>query len=131
MNNFSTCTVAIRSHIFMQFIAIKVRLRISTVQVAIFCFAGIHLFYDWVLPLINTESLSICFCFRSMVGWTYRSIVIFTLAWPRISLKDFTSNPSSIHLVANVWRSAWKLASAIPQASTIALKRFSIVRGST
>ena len=27
--NFSTCTVAIRSHIFMQFIAMKMRLRIS------------------------------------------------------------------------------------------------------
>ena len=40
--------------------------------------------------------------FSSIEGWTYRFMVIFTLACPNISLKLLISKPTSTHLVANV-----------------------------
>ena len=56
---------------------------------------------------ISPESFSILSRFSSIDGCTYRFNVIFTLACPRISLRLLMSKPSSIHLVAKVWRSAW------------------------
>lgn len=58
-------------------------------------------------PAISSESFSMLSRFISMDGWTYRFRVILTLACPRISLRLLMSNPSSMHLVANVWRRAW------------------------
>ena len=68
--------------------------------------------------------------FRAMEGWTYRFMVMDTLACPRISLRLFMSNPSSMHLVAKVCLVAWKLASWMLQAERIFLNRFCMVLGS-
>ena len=40
--------------------------------------------------------------FIRIVGWAYRFSVMLTLACPRISERDFRSNPASMHLVAKV-----------------------------
>lgn len=58
-------------------------------------------------PAISSESFSMLSRFISMDGWTYLFRVILTLACPKISLRLLMSNPSSMHLVANVWRRAW------------------------
>ena len=52
----------------------------------------------------TADSFSILERFRSMDEWTYRSSVTRTLECPRISLRDFISNPTSTHRVAKVCR---------------------------
>ena len=52
-------------------------------------------------------SFSIFCFFNSIDECTYLFNVIFTLEWPKISLRLLISNPSSTHLVAKVCRSAW------------------------
>ena len=79
----------------------------------------------------NAESFCIWSRFNSIDGCTYRFIVILTFAWPKISLNDFKSNPSSTHRVANVCRSVWKLAGEIAQHCNTRLKWFCILLGST
>ena len=53
-------------------------------------------------------SLSIFERLSSIEEWTYLSSVMVVVECPSISLSDFISNPTSTHLVANVWRSVWK-----------------------
>lgn len=48
------------------------------------------------------EILSMLLLFNSMEECTYRSSVIFGLACPSTSLRDFSSKPASTHLVAKV-----------------------------
>ena len=53
-------------------------------------------------PSPMAESLLMLARFSSMEEWTYRSRVTLTLECPNISLRDFTSKPTSIQRVANV-----------------------------
>ena len=69
-------------------------------------------------------------CFSAMGGCTYLFIVMLTFACPRISLRLFTSKPSSIHLVAKVWRRIWKLTSSISNSFKIFLKWYCSTLGS-
>ena len=82
------------------------------------------------LKEINSFILFIFCFFRSKDGCTYRFKVILMLEWPRISLSVLISNPSSTHLVAKVWRNAWKFVSGILHLWRSFLKWYWYVRGS-
>lgn len=95
------------------------------------CYGEMALNLTIYLTANKSESIFIFFCFSSIDGWTYRFNVIFTDACPKISLRLFISNPSSMHLVANVCLRAWKFAGAIPAFLIVDLNLFCMVRGST
>ena len=86
---------------------------------------------DYFDTFVNSED---CTCIRNFckeIGIPEKTAVALLLDHRYLYRRLFTSNPTSMHLVAKVWRSVWKWASRIPHRSTIALKRFCIVRGST
>ena len=62
--------------------------------------------------------------------WTYKSSVVFTEVWPRISERDFVSKPCSIQRHENWWRSAWILMWGISHFFSRAAYRRCMVLGS-